>query len=603
MAEYRGFLRLIATNGCYKAPKSGSLNMGVIVRYVQPRKGRLEFRRAFPDSLRSILGRREFIRSLEARDIKDAGALDRYQAALADYDRSVSLARKEAEGTFDYLDDGRIEALASAFKVTRLQEDEDQRSKGLADPELHEAAQDGYADMLTEGDRRPGLHVQYWGDDAQGLARAQGWRLDPQTESFTRLCRKLAVAAIEANQVKLARDAGETSPTPAPVVHADADAPRPAKGAANERTFQEVAERLLGTDRLAWGGATLEASRTALRFFREAVGDLKPSQIDRLKVGTYLDLLAQKPSRVPAESAGLALPDLVKAYEGRDVKRLSPKTLKDHLSKLSALWGKALEEGYLSQLGDAPANPFKRRIPLPARRETPQELTLSELQAVFSLPIFTKGERPTRGKGEACFWIPLILLWTGSRPEEVAQLIVTDFTTDDRGRTWLTYTDEGEHPAKGLRSLKTQRYQSGRRTIPLPQPLIAFGLLDYVAHLRATGEQALFPRLRLKSKERRELYPCLGEWFAPYLKSKVAFENAKTQRPLRALRHNWTTAARASGIAQDAREYIQGHKGRGGSMNDWYGDRKPLSLQIDRLSFKGLDLSGVRRWVTPADCA
>lgn len=453
--------------------------------------------------------------------------------------------------------------------------------------------------MLEEGDQRPGLHVRYWGEDAQRIAASHGWRLDPTTEGFARLCRSLCLAAIEANDIRQGRDAGRPIATPAAASQAPRAEPVASKRAnKDERTFAEIAESLLTNERLRIGPATVEGTRTALRRLKEALGDIRPSELGRAQVSEFLDLLAKRPSKL-SRTDRRNLRELAAAFEGKEVPRISGKTLKQTLGFLSAIWGKAVEEGHLAHLGSSPENPFKRKIAVAPLPEAPQELSMRELNALFGLPVFTKGERPTRGRGEACYWIPLILLWTGARPEEVAQLMVDDFSEDEEGRAWLRFTSEGVHPIKGPRSLKTDRTQTGRRQIYVPKPLIELGLWDYVRHLRAQGETALFPRLTPK-KRGRELFPSMGEWWASYVRERVDLEPSERRKVSRELRHVWTTAARASGIPQDAREYIQGHVPKGGSMNDRYGDRKPLGKQIDNLRFEGVDLSGVKKWTAPS---
>ena len=59
----------------------------------------------------------------------------------------------------------------------------------------------------------------------------------------------------------------------------------------------------------------------------------------------------------------------------------------------------------------------------------------------------------------------------------------------------------------------------------------------------------------------------------------------------------YTTAARASGIARDAREYIQGRKPDGrGTSDEIYGFKNDLGDQIDRLQFKVDIVRLVPRW-------
>src|SRR5690606_4760057 len=134
---------------------------------------------------------------------------------------------------------------------------------------------------------------------------------------------------------------------------------------------------------------------------------------------------------------------------------------------------KAEDDGLIAE---GVTNPFKRKRQRQRQTKRVTALTNQDLQAIFRLPVFAEGERPAGGKGDASYWIPLLLLWTGARPEEVAQLLLADIDKDkESGRWMLEITDEGEHPHKGTRSLKTSRTQSGRRCFPIPQPLLDLG--------------------------------------------------------------------------------------------------------------------------------
>lgn len=68
------------------------------------------------------------------------------------------------------------------------------------------------------------------------------------------------------------------------------------------------------------------------------------------------------------------------------------KSQKQHLGMLAARWVRGQQEGYIS---DDLHNPFKRPMPAAARKDDPSEFSVAELTAIFRLPVFTLGERPT----------------------------------------------------------------------------------------------------------------------------------------------------------------------------------------------------------------
>src|SRR5215471_14093988 len=54
-----------------------------------------------------------------------------------------------------------------------------------------------------------------------------------------------------------------------------------------------------------------------------------------------------------------------------------------------------------------------------------------EVKRVLHSPVFTKGHRPKAGKGDAAFWLPLLLLFTGARLEELCHLTVDHIRTSE----------------------------------------------------------------------------------------------------------------------------------------------------------------------------
>lgn len=351
---------------------------------------------------------------------------------------------------------------------------------------------------------------------------------------------------------------------------------RPSKESRRGSTFDAIARTILDNDAMGIGPSTIQSTNTALKAFKRFLGSPTPDAIMRADVAEFRNRLVNG-EHAAGESAAL-----------------SGKTVGGYLGALSAVWNKGQGEGLIPY--ECP-NPFNRhRIPLDVKSDEPTELSRDELGAIFSLPLFTQGERPNGGKGGAAYWLPLMLLLTGARPEELAQLLVDDFNVDpSSGRLMVKFTDVGEHPVKGRRTLKASRTGWGRRTIPVPLPLIEWGLQAYLDGLWSEGERALFPALRPKGR-RNLLFAGFSEWWSKYLKAAGAFPKGEGRRGAREFRHNWNTAARRAGVALEAREYIMGHSNSGRSCNASYGSRMSLGWEVDRVAFDGLDLSQVRPW-------
>lgn len=553
--------------------------------------------------------------------------MERFQAAARRFAAMSARAQKRREERFDCLGAPEIAFLAETYRSKQLAQDAERRldsaskargewftdrmaAAGLELPphrptarwtvavkEATEVALGCYRDFAADGDV-DGI-VAAWREPAVTLTTSCGYFVDDTADDFRNLCIRLNETAIEVHEAELLRMAGRVVVTPALPTPLTPKRERKAAQVA-ERTFAAIAMELIDKPRWKFNEPTKERVRGALRFLKEAVGDLTPSELTREKVTTFLDLLSQRPSKLPKADFHMTLPNLAKRYEGReDVMRITEKTQEAYVLALNARWNNAQSEGTIPK---ALVSPFSdRQFRRGSSGKTEKGFSPDELKAYFAMPVFAEGDRPKRGKGEAVYWLPLLAMFTGARPEEVAQLLVADIYQHDRDERWvIRFTDEGVHPVKGQQSLKTEGQESGRRSFPLPQPLIDLGFLDYLSFLREQGELALFPLLRTKGK-RRGIYASFGEWMCDYVYDQGVFQRGAGRQPVRGFRHTWSTAARSSGIYREAMEYIQGHKAQaGGSANEGYGDRDGLGDQVDRLRFKVNVLDLVPRWRRPA---
>ncbi|MCL6683458.1 hypothetical protein [Sphingomonas alba] len=554
------------------------------------KSGRLEFRRAYPSDVRHYIRRREHIVTLEARCLSEAGAIERYRSALTGYERLLLQARKVTSRSFDTLDESRSAWLVESHEAACLKADDAARVAGTADPDCHDAADDGLRETLYRNNIP--LIREMFESDAIALAAKQGWVFDTSTDAFSALCLDLLRATIRANSARMERDRG--NPILTPIVPEPPPTKREVATRAEANSFAALVREEMTRPTFSGGPSTKQSWNTALRYFTEAHGDLAPEQITRRHVSDLADLLALSPLKraVPQSRRGWTLRRLVEAYDGDQVDRLSHKTRATIIGALQAAWSKCQRSG---RIADALGNPFTRPMlgKAPATRKN-HGLTRDEAKAVFGLPIFVAGERPARGRGDASYWLPLLLLTTGARPEELAQTLVADVAHDNESGSWtLAITMLGEHPHKGPRKLKSP---SAERIIPLPSVLTDLGFDRYVAWLKSRGEIALFPALRPKG-ERRELFASFGEWWSNYLgESGVGL---KGKRPAREFRPTWATIARESGVSREAQDYLMGHAPKANDMNARYGSREPLSREMLKLSFVGWGLEKVRHWEPP----
>jgi len=577
--------------------------MGKRVRYLgEDEHGRIFYQRNFTEALRPFLSepRSKHKVSLGVRFL-NASAMRVWEAANRQFETDVRAAtvakqlhEKKTTGKFDRLSDDLLKFLVDTFErdwLLRL----DAALKAQTDDRVDrlkagiEWMMPEYLGWRAENDRE--AMEEHWGPQLDALLEEEGYRLDPNDEDARdRLLWALNETALKAKKPAKKILRGKLVDIPSPP-H------RPARKAqdvpaAPEDSFESIVEKLLESKTAPVGAPTKESNRAALRFFREACGSPAPKEITRAMVGDWLEMLAQKPALVPKDQRNIPLPKLVTLYANRDdVPRLSQKSLRGHASALGASWKRAVKAGRIDRDWHNPfSDPHLEKVKV---RRAPKGFSAEEVEAIFGLPMFTEGERPRGGKGEASYWLPLIMLFTGARPEEVAQLLVADIYKDPKSQQWvLRITDEGLHPHKGQQRLKNG--ETGR-TFPVPATLVDLGLLRYHAALKKAGEAALFPMLRVKG-ERGNLYDQFGQWWSGFIKDHGVVLDGLGRQPMREFRHTWTTAARTVGVPREVMSYITGHKQADKHAGDDYGDRSPLGQGINKVQFEGFKLESIRPW-------
>lgn len=585
--------------------------MGALVRNLYRVGDRWKFRKVVPVKLRPHIegSITEFVRWLGKGNKAGAEVMSAYAKASAECDRLFAFATKRHNGSFDELSDQALAFIIASERSHQLFEDEEDRFDGEAealfegvrmqaetitgatvnpDPDrIFNKRQEDLEAMLSQWrhEYARGIIDPFMRSEVDDLAASYGHNLDPAGLSFRRLAKAYLALQIDITEARLKRQLGEVIVTPEP----------PSSKAVEEtalagHTLREMAERKLAMKQKS--RATAEATETALRLFESVYGDRVMSGITRREVAEWIFLLQQKPKLPEKAHRAMGLRELVAIYQDRqDVPRLTGKSVNVHVSHLNSIWTWARQRGFIDRSLD---NPFSEQRVEETAPEADEGFTAKQLQAIFDLPVFTAGERPKGGRGEAAFWLPLLLLTYGTRPEEMCQLLVSDIVPAAGEDMWcLKITDEGVHPVKGARHIKADGNPLVRRTLPVAKRLVELGFIDYVNQLRETGQEALFPLLTTKG-QRNYLHASFATWWGKYLRDHQAIPETGN-KPLRGFRDAWTTAATLSGLTEEEREWIQGHYyGKGKTSNRKYGTRD-FGKKINQVEFKGLDLSRVRK--------
>ncbi|MCM8736578.1 site-specific integrase [Azospirillum sp. A1-3] len=324
------------------------------------------------------------------------------------------------------------------------------------------------------------------------------------------------------------------------------------------------------------GGRQRDELFTLIRWFTEVIGgDLDAGDVTGAHIYAFKTLLAQKPSRLQKRAdSSLTLPQLIAAYEGNKIARLTQKTVAKHIGNLHAVFGWGRRNWVVKEnvvVGMVPPKSKKKVAALPDRLP----FTKDDVELIFQAPLFTgvksATDRHQHVPGDHLvedhrFWLPILALFTGCRLEEMGQADAADVKQDEG--IWYfnvtTLLDDEDYADDGkLKGLKTG---TSTRVVPLHPQLIELGFLEYVAS--AKGGK-LFPLLK------PDRYGCrtasYSKRFGRWLNRLGITSDLKV---FHSFRHLFKDACRIAKIPHEVHQRLTGHAMA--SVGDKYGLGVPL---------------------------
>ncbi|MGR3495646.1 hypothetical protein [Citreimonas sp.] len=186
---------------------------------------------------------------------------------------------------------------------------------------------------------------------------------------------------------------------------------------------------------------------------------------------------------------------------------------------------------------------------------------------------------------DAIYWVPLVMITMGVRPEEILQAAVPDVVRRD-GILCLFVGDEEDAVLKNEQS---------RRVLPIPQILLDLGFRQWVVAKRRMGETWLFPEIQPdKSHGRRS--QIFGDRLRNLLKTLKLHD---AREDIYAMRRTLSSKLMGLGIDTGTRQRILGHL-EGTTVDRHYSDHGLLELKdlLDTVDY-GIEVGSDRRFDFP----
>ena len=481
--------------------------------YLTKRNSTYYFRRIVPPELRPVLGKREFMFSLNTKEKDEAKRLRSAHAVRTD--------RLIEEAWASLSPPARPAAPPAAF----MEVSEEQLAMEQA--ELQE--------VLEKEERRDELaeYIAFLEERLKGSTRemprellAFRYILEGRQFDNDLLSDQLLVARVEKRELeKKLEVASASSPLAIP------EATETNAGAMLDTTIVDL-----------WAAEKkprqkgIDAHRSVARWLYDRIGSKPVDQLARA------DFLAFK-AKLVGEGQSLA-------------------NIKQKLSRLRTLMQWAFDNGYAASnpaagvtIKDAQAAKNKR---LP--------FDLPALTAIFSSPVYRRGERPVRLRGEAGYWLPLLALFTGARLEELGQLRPKDVAkrayADSEGQeqsAWFIHIREDAEDGLKLKTAESARH------VPVHAELANLGFLEFAAAAKEASQQRLFPLLR--PDKYGSLTAKWGENWSVYRRDVCGVSDRRMV--FHSFRHTFKDYARLAGIDEGIQRQLMGHSAR--DVADDYG--------------------------------
>lgn len=391
--------------------------------------------------------------------------------------------------------------------------------------------------------------------DVDAFLARKAIKLDRSGEKYRDLCHKFMRTEVEKLRRILERDRGDFTGRPQDPLVAEA-LELASEPETPKKTIMELFAEYEAENPNSIRPETLRQARRDVQHFAsfvEPAADI--DTLDKKHVREWKALLAQYPVKATEtkQFEGLSLREIVAANAAlRSPKpTLTRQSVRRYMANLGGFCRWLVRHGYLDQ------NPVIDMLPKKAAPTNKRSsFSDDQLAALFTSPLFatcrTEAWRNLHQPGDVSvrdhrYWIPWVMLFSGARPGEIAQLQVPDvWKMHD---TWVMHiTTEGE----GGKRTKTK---GSMRVVPIHSELIGLGFVDHCIVMSERGERQVFPEVVIP--ETGQIAAQFSREFNRYL-AKVGVKVDKSLVTY-SLRHTFIDRARRAGFMDEEIGLIVGH--------------------------------------------
>jgi integrase len=367
-------------------------------------------------------------------------------------------------------------------------------------------------------------------------------------------------------------------------------------------TFGKLAEQWLSvTEEEAiingLGAKGLDRQRATLALIREIIGD--QTLVEAIDYDACLHVrstLARLPAHRTKLYSDLPVERAIEAAAKDGKPLLSPVTQQQYLAVLRDVLDLAAKKRLIAVNFAEGLKPIKRDTVAPSDKRRP--FTLQQIVDWFNGTFYAACAKTSppfaHDKAGWRFWLPLMCLFMGMRPNEAAQMHGDDLKRTAKGTWYLdivaTADDDESSSAPGAK--KTLKTAASRRRIPLHPELIKIGFPQFAEQRSAAGVTRLFPDLKPDKYGNFASY-ALKRFNEAYLPNAIKME---PRQAFYSFRHSFRDALRRIDAPPDALQALGGWS-QGSATSSNYGDKGDPDYQmkvVEKISFPGLDLSKLR---------